>query len=337
MSKYGIDKKGADAMLRLSSDILGSYNSIDQSTKNLKSTIKSYMDELGVYGDDIYALILQIESLLEYNKVALLKLAKKALENYELIIQEINKTASQGKCEISNEFNGSADVIRTSSNTSSVNPVYGNGEFTPLSKTAQTTQTVFLSGREVDVFDHPFEPNNYRICNQGSAYPSGPQGTCGCCACGTIINKSGGNTNENDIVAYAWDNKLCSNNGGTSPGSWVDILGGAGINSHEMYGRSLSELANYVEQGHGVIIAVSACTYNPQMYGHYFPGVADGHALVLESVIRDHNTGEILEYVVADSNGNSRDDACRRVPAGVLEKSFSRKNKISVVTNNVIW
>ena len=104
-------------MLSLSSSILSSYNSLDQSTKKLKSTIKSYMTELGVYGDDIYSLILQIESVLEKNNVALLELSKKALQNYEFIIQEINRTSSQGKCEISNKFNGSADIIRTGNST----------------------------------------------------------------------------------------------------------------------------------------------------------------------------------------------------------------------------
>lgn len=228
----------------------------------------------------------------------------------------------------------SASTYGTSQNT---NTLFGDGEFLPLLTTNQTSEVVMLSGVMSVVFDHPFDDNSTRICNQGSAYPTGPQGTCGCCACGTIINKAGGNTNEHETVAYAWDNGLCSNSGGTSPESWVGILGGAGISSHVTTGTSLETLAHEVEQGRGVVIGVSACTYCPELYGHYFPGKADGHALVLESTIRDQATGQILEYVVSDSNGTSTRDACRRVPAKVMEKAFRRRNGQSVVTNDVIW
>lgn len=224
-------------------------------------------------------------------------------------------------------------------NSQNTNTLFGDGEFLPLLTTNQTSEVVMLNGvmSVVVVFDHPFDNNSTRICNQGSAYPTGPQRTCGCCACGTIINKAGGNTNEHETVAYAWNNGLCSNSGGTSPESWVGILSGAGISSHVTTGTSLENLALEVEQGRGVVIAVSACTYCPELYGHYFPGKADGHALVLESTVRDQATGQIVEYIVSDSNGTSTRDACRRVPAKVMEKAFRRRNGQSVVTNDVIW
>lgn len=217
------------------------------------------------------------------------------------------------------------------------NTLFGDGSFLALLTTNQTSEVVMLNGVMSVVFDHPFDENSTRVCNQGSAYPTGPQGTCGCCACGTIINKAGGKTNEHETVAYAWNNGLCSNSGGTSPESWVGILGGAGISSHVSSGTSLENLAREVEQGHGVVIGVSACTYCPELYGHYFPGKADGHALVLESVVRNQATGQIIEYIVSDSNGKSTRDACRRVPANVMEKAFKRKKSLSVVTNDVIW
>ena len=317
---------------------------LETEREELSDTISMEMGKLSEVDDKLMKV-----GTMKYGKAA--DTAKKKCEDYinqlEGLLEELDERHSAGTGADTQSNSPMKDSVveendikedRTDDQyASTTNSLYGNGGFTPLLNTAQTIQTVFLEGKEVDIFDHPFEPNNYRICNQGSAYPTGPQGTCGCCSCGTIINKSGGNTNEHEIVAYAWNNKLCSNSGGTSPSSWGKILDGAGIDNHEMSGSPLSELANYVEQGHGVIIGVSACTYNPQMYGHYFPGASDGHALVLESVIRDHKTGEILEYVVSDSNGKSRDDACRRVPASILEKAFSRKHKASVVTNEVIW
>lgn len=187
------------------------------------------------------------------------------------------------------------------------------------------------------LFDDPMGEAPRRVSNQGSAYPNGPQGTCGCCACGTIINKAGGSASEYSVVSYAMDNNLCSDSGGTSPNSWVGILCGAGITSQVTTGSSLEELASAVEEGKGVIIGVSACTYSPEMYGRYFPGKADGHALVIESVSRDVNTGRIVDYFVSDSNGTSPADACKRVSARILEKAFRRRGGQSVVTNEIIW
>ena len=215
--------------------------------------------------------------------------------------------------------------------------LYGDGEFVPLLATNQETRTVFLDGKYVDVFDHPFEPNSYRVCNQGSAYPNGPRSTCGCCSSGTIINKAGGRTTEKEMVDYALRHGLCDKHGLTSPDSWVGLLDASGIETSNSTGTPLSDLAVKVEEGHGVIIGVSAALYNPEMYPNYIPGQGDGHALVLESVIRDHNTGDIIEYVVSDSNGRSRDDACHRVPARRLEMAYARLYSASVVTDEVIW
>ncbi|MCR5735809.1 MAG: hypothetical protein K6G22_14480, partial [Lachnospiraceae bacterium] len=222
--------------------------------------------------------------------------------------------------------------------------LFGGGEFVPLLSTGQEINNIILDGKSVDVFDHPFEPNDYRICDQGSAFPpdadgnsTGPTGTCGCCSSGTIINKAGGHTSEREVVEYALSHGLCASSGGTAPAGWMGILSGAGISASDNSGTSLEDLAKKVEEGHGVIIGVSACTYCPQMYGHYYPGVGDGHAMVLESVVRDHETGKILEYIVSDSNGRDKYDACHRVPAKVLEKAYRRKWKAAVVTDDVIW
>lgn len=187
------------------------------------------------------------------------------------------------------------------------------------------------------MFDHPLDGNAGAICNQGSAYPTGPQQTCGCCACGTIINKAGGMATERKMVAYAWEHKLCSNEGMTTPESWIGMLESAGIASHDCIGSSLELIASHVEQGYGVIIGVSACTYCPELYGRYSPFKADGHALVLESVVRDAQTGEIVEYIVTDSNGISVKDSCRRVPRSQMEKAFARLRSQAVVTDEVIW
>lgn len=77
------------------------------------------------------------------------------------------------------------------------------------------------------------------------------------------------------------------------------------------------------------------------------PGAQDGHALVLESVIRDANTGDIVSYVVTDSNGGSSSEAVVQVPKETLERAYSvmgvrrflfgSKEGMAVVTDDVIW
>lgn len=225
----------------------------------------------------------------------------------------------------SSSYLASSEAYSTSSNH---NAITSQG----LTHTRQETTNVFLNGRNSTVFDHPFDENSGRICNQGSAYPTGPQNTCGCCSSGTIINKAGGNTNEHDIVAYAWNNGFCDNDGFTTANTISDILTTSGIPSTNTSGTNLENLASYVEQGRGVIIAVNARRFDPDMYRQ-----SGGHAVVLESVIRDAQTHEILEYVVVDSNRENSVNAARRVSAQRLERAFGDLGNQSISTNNIIW
>lgn len=219
-----------------------------------------------------------------------------------------------------------------SSETYSTNSVHCAIDSQGLTCTRQETINVFLNGRNCTVFDHPFDENSGRICNQGSAYPTGPQNTCGCCSSGTIINKAGGNTNEHDMVAFAWNNGFCDNDGFTTANTITDILTTSGVPSTNTSGTKLENLASYVEQGRGVIIAVNARRFDSDLYRQ-----SGGHAVVLESVIRDAQTHEILEYVVVDSNRDNSVNAARRVPAQRLERAFRDLGNQSISTNNIIW
>ena len=201
-----------------------------------------------------------------------------------------------------------------------------------LTCTKQETEKIFINGRWCNIFDHPFNANSKRICKQGSAYPDGPTGTCGCCASGSIVNKAGGNTNEHDIVDIALKNGFCSNSGGTSSDSRAKLLTHMGIDSEVTTGSSLEDLAAQVEQGKGVIISVDARRYKPEWYSKH-----GGHALVLESVIRDADTGGIVEFVVVDSNGDDSLDAVVRVDPDTLRNAFGCRGSQSVTTKNIIW
>jgi hypothetical protein len=210
--------------------------------------------------------------------------------------------------------------------------------FTPLSSTYQSYHHQNLDGRDVFVFDHPFNFAKRAVITQGSAFPDGPQGTCGCCAGGSIMNKACYSYFERDVVSYALERELCSDDGGTSSLDRKNIIQGmTGIGVNSMRIDKLEEVALSVESGHGVIIAVSACTYSPEIYGDYVPGIPDGHALVLDSVVRDPITNEIIKYVVIDSNGRNPNEACRLVDPQVLQDAFEMNGCRVNITESVIW
>lgn len=355
MAGWQVTEQAVAAMNNMSAQLQELAEKIHQESEKMKSVFGDTQDGLGAHSSDISELIQSIELAVQDGSRPLAKLQLK-LNRAALIRQNrleenrygntssITGIAASGTASgVVNNSTGSnymtdSDVVAPHQPADSDKAsLYGGGSFTPLLETQQAKTHTYLDGTPVTVFDHPLDDSPGRICNQGSAYPTGPQGTCGCCACGTIINKAGGTTNEHEVVAFAWDNELCSDSGGTSPASWVGILNGAGIASQVKTGETLESLAEAVEEGKGVVIGVSACTYYPEMYGRYFPGKADGHALVIESVVRDEKTGKILGYYVSDSNGSSSKDACKYVPAKRLERAFRRRGGQSITTDEIIW
>ena len=89
MARFAISQEGADAMRQVSQNIISSVDGIDQSTKNLKTQIMGYMDDLGVYGLDIWAMTMQIDNILEDRRDALLELAEKANQKSDEILELI--------------------------------------------------------------------------------------------------------------------------------------------------------------------------------------------------------------------------------------------------------
>lgn len=212
------------------------------------------------------------------------------------------------------------------------NPNGNNFSGRSLSQTAQQVNSIAFNGRDCTVFDSPFDPNPGRICNQGSAYPDGPQSTCGLCSSGSIINKAGGNVNERSMVNFAWNSQLCDDHGYTSADSITSLLTLSGVPASNTSGTSLDDLAGLVEQGRGVILGVDARRLDPDFYQRH-----GGHAIVLESIIRDAHTGEIEAFVVADSNRSSSVDAVRCISISRLERAFRAAGYQSITTDNIIW
>lgn len=344
--KYAVNDEGIQALRALSHSIQESSCAIQNAVNVLKSVADENAAAIGPHRSSIAHILEEVQQAEAAAAEPVQTVSDKLYETAERY-QKIMDDDPFSRLDFSGiEGGDTADPVSSSPLGGSAEGVAANRndtkgnwgfEYIPLLQTQQTTEKVFLCGREVTLFDHPLEGNSTAICNQGSAYPTGPQQTCGCCACGTLINKAGGFSTEHSVVAYAWDHGLCRDDGRTAPQDWIGILNSAGITSHDCTGGSLESLADQVEQGHGVVIGVSACTYCPELYGRYSPLVADGHALVLESVIRDAKTGEIIEYVVTDSNGISAKDSCKRVPKAQMEKAFRRHGSKAIATDEIIW
>ena len=77
MAKYGINKEGVDALNQLAND-LGSINKdIEDDGKKLKSTVSSLGDNLGIYEDQIFELIENVNQAQQRGRESIQQLSAK--------------------------------------------------------------------------------------------------------------------------------------------------------------------------------------------------------------------------------------------------------------------
>lgn len=83
MAKYGINSEAVELLNTLSQSLGSSMNDIVAANRNLKSQIIGMMDELGIYGMDIYSLVLKMGDICESRG-----------DDIELLSQKLQKKAS---------------------------------------------------------------------------------------------------------------------------------------------------------------------------------------------------------------------------------------------------
>ena len=86
MAKYAISPEGAEAMQQLAYNISSAADGIKQATQQLKTQILSYMDDLGVFGLDIWAMTLQIDGIMEDKQESIMKLSEIAKSKADVIL-----------------------------------------------------------------------------------------------------------------------------------------------------------------------------------------------------------------------------------------------------------
>jgi hypothetical protein len=169
--------------------------------------------------------------------------------------------------------------------------------------------------------------------------PYGFQGTCGLVSCEDVLRQFGVDVNEAEVVRHAVSRGLCavsddaSKSGGTSEEWQARILADAGVPAHVESGRSLSDLAEYVGEGRGIIIEVNAGELwnNPDAYGS---GNAN-HAIVVTGVAVDPRSGELLGAYVNDSGRGYPGDSGRFVSSELLQRMWADTGGSCVVTDTV--
>lgn len=364
MAKYAVNEEGVEAINTMADAITEAIEEVRSLTSNIQSVADSNADTLGPHKGSLDAALEEIKESLRQSSEPVSRISemlKEVAEAYEEIIGN-DRIGSSGiensTTAVSNATRSSTavGVVKEDSEGGSSSPT-GNSlfgvasAFTPLEKTKQGKETIKDSaGRQATVFDHPFSDSNRHVFSQGSAFPAdgkggGIEGTCGLCACGTIINKAGGQATEKSVAKHALQNGLCSNRadeapehrGGTTIRQQAQILSDAGLSASASSGCSLEGLSQIVETGRGVIISVTASLYKPEWYGSYSEENSGGHAIVLESPIRDVQTGQTVGYIVSDSNGSTGKEASVVVKAETLEAAFDNRGGLAVITDDIIW
>lgn len=146
------------------------------------------------------------------------------------------------------------------------------------------------------------------------------QGTCGLCSCVNVLRLAGVDVDEKEIVDYASttnasdsDEKLCTValynpavNGSTSPQDRKEILEHYGIRSEvvevkrdadtEISKNNISVIADFVEQGRGVIVSIHAY----QLWYGKKSSKKDFHAITVTSV-KKNAQGNVLGFYVCDT------------------------------------
>lgn len=90
MAKYAISREGADAMRKLSQDILAAVSGVQTSTKGLKNQISGLMDGIGIYGVDIWAMTMRIDGIIEDKQEDLKTLANSVQKKSGQIDELVN-------------------------------------------------------------------------------------------------------------------------------------------------------------------------------------------------------------------------------------------------------
>lgn len=166
--------------------------------------------------------------------------------------------------------------------------------------------------------------------------PFGFLGTCGLVCCEDVLRQFGIDVTEAEVVRHALGRGLCTVTddpaacGGTSEAWQARILSEAGIPARVETHGGLSELAEWVQEGRGIIVEVNAGELwnDANAYEH---GQAN-HAIVVTGAGIDPRSGQLLGFYVNDSGRGYPGDSGRFVPADLMQRMWVNAGGNAVLT-----
>lgn len=182
--------------------------------------------------------------------------------------------------------------------------------------------------------------DRFRDCNHKQGMNElGFQSTCGLVSCEDVLRQFGFDVNEVGIVNYAARTGLCDVShpaplcGGTTEYSQAELLSEMGLPAHAEFGNSQEQLAQYVEEGRGIIVEVNA----GELWGsHEYYGFGEAnHAIVVTGLARDPTTGEIEGFYINDSGRGYPSDSGRFVDSELMRHAWENAGGSCVITDVV--
>ena len=300
MAKYCISEEGAQAMENLGIQLLKNANAISEASSSLSLKIEEAdgsENDLGIYYDEILSLIDRSLQIIDDNMEDLEGLGKKTKEQAEMIRELVNNGFGISDPQPSGGRNGSE-----------------NADWEP--RVLDETEY----GYEEDddgylVYDSPQETYDNLLWQRQGNNDLEFRGTCGLCSCVNILRLAGRKwTSEDEVVKHAVAEGLCTTgypdndmNGGVSTEDMRQILKNFNLESETFspvfssgwdinYDATIKMIADFVENGRGVILSVNAYTL---WYGKVNNGNS-AHAIVVISVKKD-DEGNIVEFFICDT------------------------------------
>jgi len=137
----------------------------------------------------------------------------------------------------------------------------------------------------------------------------GYQGTCGIVSCENVLKRYGKDVSEDDLVRFAADpdREWCTMdesdqdlNGATIPLDRARILGEHGVMAHVERNQTIDNLAEHIENDHGVIASVNAGELWDDPDSSAPPGRTN-HAVTVTGTARNPETEELQGFYINDS------------------------------------
>jgi Ca2+-binding RTX toxin-like protein len=170
------------------------------------------------------------------------------------------------------------------------------------------------------------------------------QGTCALTAIANLVTQSGKKTTEADVINLAISKGWCNTNptidaserGSTSYVTQQSLLDTYGIPNTFLSGYNGQAMANLVQSGRSVLLAVNAGKlWNGAPTTNYDFGVVD-HVVTVTGVVKNAQTNALMGFYIADSGRGKVEDMARYISAADLQSAGAVGLAYSIYTQDPI-